>query len=290
MSYICDCGVELKSSKGKSKHFKTKFHIDFINNQNQPIIETNDEPILSDAYESDSETTIDKEDDNFLDELDYEKFVKNKELQIQQEEYNKYLLEQEKEQIKQAKINEKENLKLQKIIERESKKKKTKVEPIEDDDIFSDKPTEILGQEKTMLLNKIKQYKVLFNKELKTFKIKKNPSIKDLNDAIEEIDIILNGSTINDFMMDSIFQCIKIIEGVSSRTKNYNISGLSLLLKNNAEFNSLCKQLYIKYGVFNKIEPEYKILMIVAVSSGICIQKNKNFEQMNSFLEEEIEI
>ena len=49
-----------------------------------------------------------------------------------------------------------------------------------DDDIFSGTPTELLGLDKRQLLSKINQYKALFPNQLKSFKIKKNPSVENL--------------------------------------------------------------------------------------------------------------
>ena len=72
---------------------------------------------------------------------------------------------------------------------------------------------------------------------------------------------IIETGTVNQFLEDSIIQCIKIIEGVSSKTK-YNISGMADMLSMNKEFNSLCRQLFLKYGVFSKIPIEYQLIKI----------------------------
>ena len=40
------------------------------------------------------------------------------------------------------------------------------------------------------------------------------------------MDIITSISNVDDFLMDSINQSIKVIEGISSRTKDYNMDWL----------------------------------------------------------------
>jgi hypothetical protein len=82
---------------------------------------------------------------------------------------------------------------------------------------------------------------------------------------------------------------MKVIEGASSYTR-YNISGLSDILRNNKQFHSLCKQLYIKYNTFARIDPEYQLLFLVATSAYICRQKNIGRSQMDAYLNEEVKI
>lgn len=282
---ICLCGKTV--SKYNKYHLQSKQHLKYLESLKESKIETESIESIENEfieYESDDDKDIDED---FLDDLNVDKFNEEQSEKIR-------LIEKEKENVIILKQQQKEEIlkmkqeeKLRKIIEKEEKKKlKNKVEDT-DDEIFSDKPTEIIGLEKRQLLNQVKQYKILFKKELKDFKIKKNPNINELKEAINEIDIIINGGTIDNFITDSILQCIKLMEIYSSKTKNYDISGLSLMLKNNQEFNSLCKQLYIKYGVFNKIEPEYKLLMIISVSAMICRNKNLNKDKINDILDQE---
>ena len=47
---------------------------------------------------------------------------------------------------------------------------------------------------------------------------------------------IIETGTVNQFLEESLLQCIKIIEGVSTRTK-YNISGLADMLMSKARLN-----------------------------------------------------
>jgi hypothetical protein len=156
-------------------------------------------------------------------------------------------------------------------------------------DLFSKVPTEILGKDRRVLLAKIRQYKSLFPDDLKAFKIKKNPTVEDLNNVVSEMDSIVSTNSVENFVTDGILQSMKVIEGASSYTR-YNISGLSDILRNNKQFHSLCKQLYIKYNTFARIDPEYQLLFLVATSAYICRQKNIGRSQMDAYLNEEVKI
>ena len=71
------------------------------------------------------------------------------------------------------------------------------------DDLFDDKnPTQILGREKRQLISKINQYKSLFPEQLKKFKIKKNPSVQDLEDYLVEAESIDDTSSVENFMTE----------------------------------------------------------------------------------------
>ena len=96
--------------------------------------------------------------------------------------------------------------------------------------------------------------------------------------------------TVDDFITDSVLQCIKIVEGITSLTRNYNVSGLSEILKSNPQFHKLMKTLYIKYNTFAEIPAEYQLILIILTSSYICMQKNRQKEKINSFLNEPIPI
>ena len=104
------------------------------------------------------------------------------------------------------------------------------------------------------------------------------------------MDIIISTSNVDQFITDSILQCIKLIEIPTTRLKNFNISGLSDLLKANKEFHSLCKQLYLKYGVFNKIPPEYQLTILVSTTAYICTNKNKNKDSLEAYLDQPVEL
>ena len=172
---------------------------------------------------------------------------------------------------------------------RTAKSKKEKKPQFEDDNsLFSEKGTEILGQERRVLLSKIQQYKNLFPEELKKFKIKKNCSTQDLHLYLSEMEVIVNTDSVEQFLTDSIIQCIKLTEGVSSYTK-YDISGCADMLKSNKQFHTLCKQLYIKYKVFSNIPPEWSIVILIATTAYICKNKNARKKELEIFLNAKIE-
>ena len=56
----------------------------------------------------------------------------------------------------------------------------------------------------------------------------------------------------------------------------------------NKEFNSLCRQLFLKYGVFSKIPIEYQLIMIISTTACICKSKNDNRIELNHFFNEPI--
>ena len=114
-------------------------------------------------------------------------------------------------------------------------------------------------------------------------------TIQELKEYLTEAESIVNTSGVDAFLTNSILQCIIMIEGVSAYTR-YNIQGCSEILKSNEEFNNICKQLYIKYKVFNRICPEYKLLMIVSVSAYIAKVKNDNMLKPKINLDEPINI
>ena len=90
----------------------------------------------------------------------------------------------------------------------------------------------------------------MFPDTFKTFKIKVNANTQELQNYLDEMDSIVECDSVEQFLLDSILQCIKLLEGVSSYTK-YDIQGLADLLKQNKQFHQLSKQLFIKYKLFN---------------------------------------
>ena len=258
----CICGSTIRA-RDKARHEKTKIHLNFINNSNDAI--------NNDIYEADSvdiDSAIDdKPNNDFLDELTKENYnisVENDRATIQNE-------------IMEQKIKAEQD----KIF----KKVKNNIKDDSSDDFFSGKPTEIIGLESRTLLAKVKQYKILFPNELKGFKIKKKPTTQELQACLDEMDAIVSTNSVDNFITDGILQSLSVIEGISTRT-NYNISGLSMMLKNNPQFHSLSKQLYVKYGTFSSIGPEYQLIFLVATSCYICRQKNASRNQMEEYLSE----
>ena len=101
--------------------------------------------------------------------------------------------------------------------------------------------------------------------------------------------ILVDCSSIENFLTDSIIQCIQLVEGVSSYSSKYNIQGCADLLKSNKQFHSLTKQLYIKYKVFSAIPVEFQMLMLIATTAYICKSKNQNKITLESYLNEPLQ-
>ena len=102
------------------------------------------------------------------------------------------------------------------------------------------------------------------------------------------MDIIVSTNNVDEFITDSILQCIKLLEIPTSRTKNFNITGLSDMLKSNKQFHQLCKKLYLKYGCFEKIPEEYQLVVLVATTAYVCKNKNSGRNELEAYLNEPI--
>jgi hypothetical protein len=151
----------------------------------------------------------------------------------------------------------------------------------DDEGIFSDTPTPILGRDKHELISKLNQYKSLFPTQLKKFKVKKNASVEELKLYLDEMEAIVNTSSVEGFITDAILHCIKVTEGVSQYTR-YNIKGCAEALNSNPKFHELSKMLYIKYKVFSSIPIEFQCLMLISTTMYIC--KCKNDEEARKLL------
>ena len=151
--------------------------------------------------------------------------------------------------------------------------------------MVSNKPTPILGKDKRVLLRKVTEYKRLFPEELKNFKIKTNPTEDDLKQSLEEMAIIVELGGIEAFLTDSIVAGIRILE-VGSQQTNYDVTGASIILKQNPQFHNLCKQLYLKYGVFSAVPIELQMCMLLTTTFALCIRKNSGMNDLNNFLDE----
>jgi hypothetical protein len=265
----------------------------------QPVVAaTTEEPIVAveqTTIEPIVEATQEANDDmpDFLDALTNDKYVNKK--QQQEEAKQKELDSKERDKQRKEQLRQMKEFEKAKIAEEKAAKKRKPEIAIDDNisvcsnDIFSsNNHSLIIGKEKRVLLNKVQSYKELFKEELKGFKIKKNCSTDELKEYIAEMDCIIETGTVETFMSDSIYSCIKIIEGISVNTKKYDVSGLSVLLQHNKQFNTLLKQLFLKYKVFSNVPPEYQIVLIVATSAYICRNKNLNKDSLNAFFNEPI--
>ena len=244
---------------------------------------------------------------DFLQELDSNVYIdvpvlSEKELQKKeidsQRQMKKFVMENEraqklaeKQQIKNEKNRIAEEKKLVAQMKKDGKNKNVVVTENENEDtnsLFNEKGTIIQGRNKLMLMKKVVQYKSVFKDELKAFKIKKDANEKELETALIEMQTIIEIGSVDSFLMDSILQIVKVIESTSSLTP-YDVSGLSVILNQNKEFSRLMKMLFLKYGCFNKIPIEMSIVLLVGTSSMLCINKNKNKDKINQFLDEKID-
>lgn len=166
------------------------------------------------------------------------------------------------------------------------KGKKTKKDGGVFGDLFGSSPTPILGADRRQLLTKIKEYKALFKDipEVRSFKVKEGASPEQLQNAVDELDIIVSSSTTQALCDEMILSAIRMVEVVSTRTNNFDISGTADLLKQNPDFHKLCKQLTIKYRIFTALPPEYQLLMIVTSTAMVCRTVNQRKREINDIL------
>ena len=241
-------------------------------------------PEQDENIEYDFEDESDNEIDDFLADLGSDKFQSKPEMNDKEQIKQQKMAEKEaKQMIMEQEREMKRQIKEQKQQETQNKRGKGKKQSGEDDEMYSATGTAILGKEKILLMKKVQQYKSLFPEELKTFKVKKNPSPQELNEALEEMSVLVEVGSMDEFMMSSVLSCMKMVEGASSAT-NYDIRGCADMLKNNKEFHKLCKVLFIKYNVFSKIPPEFQMVLLVSTTAYMCNQKNKNKGAINDYL------
>ena len=205
--------------------------------------------------------------------------------------FNKKVEKSDAEEILKKVINKKKAIQVEsnpgeglltKIINRRKEQQPQKVQN-NIDSWNDDDATPILGKDRRILTSKIQQYKNLFPEILGKFKLKKNPTVEDLQEVLEEMEVMVNCSSVEDFLNDSILQCLKMIEGASSYSR-YDVSGMSDLLRQNKQFHQLSKMLYIKYKVFSNIPPEYQMVMLMATTAYVCVEKNKRKASLEEYL------
>lgn len=157
------------------------------------------------------------------------------------------------------------------------------------DDLFGT-PTPILGTDKRVLLTRIREYKALFNDipEIKSFRIKPNATDAELEQAIAEMDTIVSCGTVQQMCDEMILSCIRVVEGISSRTERMNVSGTADMLRANPDFHKLAKMLTIKYRVFSQIPAEYQMLMLVMSTAMVARQKNIRALEVGEMLNREL--
>ena len=232
--------------------------------------------------ESESESVV-----SFLEELGRDQYIpKPSKAVVQKEEkaQAKALKKMQMDQEREAKRQQKESKRIETARLKESKKRVKPSQDNDNDSLFGGEPTEIMGKDKILLLRKAKQYKTLFPSELKTFKLKKNPSVKDLADAISEMEVMVETGGVNEFLEDSVIQCIKVLENVSAVSPTYDVRGMSLMLQHNPQFKKLSKILFVKYNIYQNIPPEFQMLMLVGTSAMLANNKNRGKDQINAYL------
>ena len=217
---------------------------------------------------------------DFLQEMENDTYVNQIEIDKQQDIQDK---KQNKIDIKQNKIDNKIS-KAQKLEEKQ-RKIEEKIKEKEENKI--NESTEIITKTKRQLLAKINKYKKLFKSELNDYKINKNASEDQLKIHITNIQDLLDNNEVDNYINDSIYHCIKMIEGFTSKTK-YDITGLSSMLKMNENFDVMCKKLMLKYNCFSNTPIEYQFLMCISTSIYLSIQMNKSKPAMEQFLNQKI--
>jgi hypothetical protein len=165
-------------------------------------------------------------------------------------------------------------------ISKPKRKRPSRAKPkvIIDNEVFSDDCTPILGKDIIVLQNKITQYKTLYPKELKSFKVKKNASVQELEEYLKEMETIVTCDGVDEFITDSILQIIRMGELITEPTR-FDITGCADMLKSNPQFNKLCKLLYIKYKVYSEIPPEFQLIMVIGTTCYFCNSSNRKRKQ-----------
>ena len=216
---------------------------------------------------------------NNLDDLQNNRYISKieleKQLKIELKEKENFERKNEKE------INR--NIRNNKRIAQQEKINEKNIEKLDEEE-----EPQFLGKNRRELHNTILKYKELFADELKTFKIKKNSSVDELKNYISDIQCIIETTSIDCFLVDSIYTAMSFIEPLTSKTKNFNLTGLTNLLKSNKQFNNLFKQMMLKYGCYNNVSAEYQTLLIIISSVYITVQKNSNRQNIENYLNEKI--
>ena len=213
---------------------------------------------------------------DFLEEMENDKYVNKIEIEKQQDIEDK----------KQNKIDMKQN-KISKAQKFEEKQRKIEEKIKEKEENKINESTEIISKNKRSLLAKINKYKKLFKTELSDYKINKNASEDELKNHIINIQDLLDSSEVDNYINDSIYHCIKMIEQFTCKSK-YDITGLSNMLKMNPQFDIMCKKLMLKYNCFSNTPLEYQMIMLVSTSVYLTIQMNKSKPAMEQFLNQKI--
>ena len=263
MDFCETCNKSMK--KGNMRfHLKSKSHLQNINKND--VQEMDDSENVEDISEFKNDDIVDMNDNNENEYLsDFNNTFKIESMEN--------TFKKDKKQMNNTVFNDIVNKRKMKKIDEDNFSVKS-------DEIFSNKnKTPLLGKQKRELLARIKQYKLLFKEELKSFRVKKNPNEEELQKYLEEIDSILATSKLDSFITDGVFYVMQVIESISSRYRDYDLTGLSEALKNNKEFLDLMRLLSVKYHVFSNVPPEFQISIIVISTSYLVIVNNRRNRQ-----------
>ena len=223
----------------------------------------------------------DDDNDSFLEDLGADKWVSPEDAEIQQK-------EQKKRDAEMAKMRREEARDL--ALQEKHEKARQKLEKTKKDEnhVFTEDDIELLGRERLELIKRITQYKSQFPKELSKIRVPKKPTVEVLERILNEIDALLDLSTIDSFVLDSVYHSIRVIEGVSALTTRFNVSGLSDCLKKDPNFVCLAKRLMVKYSSYSQLAPEWQMLFTIGITAYVMTQKNAQTAKINLYLDEPI--
>lgn len=151
-------------------------------------------------------------------------------------------------------------------------------------DLFSEKPTPIMGKNRRELLTRLSEYRTLFPQELKNFKVKQNATDTQLQEALDEAETIVSCNGVGKMLDEAILTAVQTAEAVSSRTERFDISGTADALRANPEFARLTKLIWIKHRVFAAAPPEAQLMLVVASTAMIMRQRNIKRKEIDGLL------
>ena len=210
-----------------------------------------------------------------LEQLDNDKYISVAETEKQKKQSKKEIQDAQKEEKRQMQLD----LQKQKIQNNEEKREEKKIKDAE-------QYSEIQGVSRLTKLNTINKYKLLFP-ELKDFTFKKNASSEELSIIITEMQTIVELSSIDDFLVNSIYDTLLMLEPYTVPTR-CNITGISAMLKLNPNFTSILKKLILKYDLSTSTSPEIQLIIIITTSLYMTIQKNNSKIEINNYLNQKI--
>lgn len=158
------------------------------------------------------------------------------------------------------------------------KEKKNSFFDMEIPDLYSDRPSGIVGKTRRRLLTKIAEYKKSFPEILGKFRIKKNANEQELQEYLDECVAISEMDSVSQFVSTIAIAALNGLEKASTRT-SFNVTGLTSVLQQDPEFNKCMKQLCLKYSSFVSMPPEYRMILIIASTSVILVSHNARMAQ-----------